>query len=443
MTEPNGQPAGTTTVLRNGRTVGVKGTIDITVADETIVAIGPLATGTTQAGAGTPTNSADRARPTACVVDLGGRLVLPAMAEPHAHLDKALVADEVPNPSGDLAGAIDAMDRAAADGRLGHDAMVDRAVHAVEMLVARGVTDIRSHINVGAGVGAAYLRAITEVRERFGPMVNLELVALTHSPITGQAGAGNRRALLAAIETGVDLIGGCPHLEDDPEGSIDLFLEVAAEAGMGIDLHMDETLDPSVFHLDHLARRVLDTGFDRPVAASHSVSLGLHDVATQRRTAELLARAGVAVVALPQTNLFLQGRDQPVAPPRALTPVALLQEAGVTVAAGGDNVQDPFNPMGRGDQLEIANLMVLMAHRPPETAYDMVANQVRVMMGRPPVEMVVGSRADLVALSATGVRHALAMQPHDRLVFRGGRLAASSTATTTIHHPAGPEGGEH
>jgi cytosine/creatinine deaminase len=42
------------------------------------------------------------------VVDLGGRLLLPAAAEPHAHLDKALTADLVPNPSGDLLGAIDA-----------------------------------------------------------------------------------------------------------------------------------------------------------------------------------------------------------------------------------------------------------------------------------------------------------------------------------------------
>ncbi len=437
MTEPTGQRSGSTTILRNGRTLDRRSIVDLTVTDGIIAAIEPSIERTAQSHrdpTGEPGGAQARA---ATVVDLGGRLVLPSMAEPHAHLDKALVADEVPNPTGDLTGAIDAMDRAADQGLLSHDAVVERAALAVELLLGRGVTDIRSHINVGDGFGAAYVRAATEVRDRIRHMVDLDLVALTHSPVTGADGAGNRRALADAIEAGVDVVGGCPHLEDDPEGSIDLFLEAATEAGIGLDLHMDETLDPAVFHLDYLARRVLDTGFDRPVVAGHSITLGLQDLATQHKTAGLLARAGVAVVALPQTNLFLQGRDHPVATPRALTPVAVLQDAGVTVVAGGDNMQDPFNPMGRGDQLEIANLMVLTAHRRPEVAFDMVSNQVRAMMGRPPVEVAVGSRADLVAVPASGIRHALATQPHDRLVFRAGRLVASSTATSTIHHHHG------
>jgi cytosine deaminase len=437
MTEPNGRRSSTTTVLRNGRTVDRTSIVDLTVTDGIIVAIEPSTERTAQTNWDQAREPGRAPALAATVVDLGGRLVVPSMAEPHAHLDKALVADEVANPTGDLIGAIDAMDRAAGQGLLSHDAVVERAALAVELMLARGVTDIRSHINVGDGFGAAYVRAATEVRDRVRHMVDLELVALTHSPVTGTDGTGNRRALAEAIEAGVDVVGGCPHLEDDPEGSIDLFLEAGAEAGIGLDLHMDETLDPAVFHLDYLARRVLDTGFDRPVVAGHSVTLGLQDVATQERTARLLARAGIAVVALPQTNLFLQGRDHPVATPRALAPVAVLQEAGVTVTAGGDNMQDPFNPMGRGDQLEIANLMVLTTHRRPEVAFDMVSNQVRAMMGRPPVEVAVGSRADLVAVPASGIRHALATQPHDRLVFKAGRLVASSTATTTIHHHHG------
>src|SRR5215216_2321158 len=41
-------------------------------------------------------------------LDLTGYLLLPAPAEPHAHLDKALTAARVPNPTGDLVGAIEA-----------------------------------------------------------------------------------------------------------------------------------------------------------------------------------------------------------------------------------------------------------------------------------------------------------------------------------------------
>ena len=44
--------------------------------------------------------------------------------------------------------------------------------------------------------------------------------------------------------------------------------------------------------------------------------------ARQREVAELVAAAGISVVALPQTNLFLQGREPAgIAIPRGLTAV--------------------------------------------------------------------------------------------------------------------------
>ena len=87
---------------------------------------------------------------------------------------------------------------------------------------------------------------------------------------------------------------------------------------------------------------------------------------------------------LPQTNLFLQGRDHPAATPRGLTAVAALQEAGVLVAAGADNVQDPFNLVGRSDPLETAALMVMAGHQLPDTAFDMVSNNAAAPSGFSP-----------------------------------------------------------
>src|SRR5690242_18988358 len=43
------------------------------------------------------------------IIDLGGRLVVPAFVEPHAHLDKAFLSERILNPTGDLMGAIMAM----------------------------------------------------------------------------------------------------------------------------------------------------------------------------------------------------------------------------------------------------------------------------------------------------------------------------------------------
>jgi cytosine deaminase len=86
----------------------------------------------------------------------------------------------------------------------------------------------------------------------------------------------------------------------------------------------------------------------------------------QRAVARKAAAAGISVVCLPQTNLYLQANGLHTAPPRGLAPVRVLLEEGVNVCAGGDNLQDPFNPMGRADPLEAANLLVTVALDPQE-----------------------------------------------------------------------------
>jgi cytosine deaminase len=362
----------------------------------------------------------------AVVDDLAGWLLLPAMAEPHAHLDKALTAERVPNPACDLLGAIDAWCAAADAGAFTHDDIVQRAAAAMELLVLNGVTAVRTHVNVGAAVGASSVVAVREARERFAGVLHVQIVALTSSPMTGADGAGNRAALAAALDVGVDLVGGCPHLEPDGTAMIRGAIAAATEAGIGLDLHVDETLDPTVLTLRDYARQVIDAGFEGTAAASHCVSLGMQDAELQRVIAAEVAQAGIAIVPLPQTNLFLQGREHPTATPRGLTALRALREAGVLVAAGADNVQDPFNLVGRSDPLETAALLVMAGHVPPDEAYEMVSNNVRRAMGLAEVRFRPGDPADVVAIRAPSVRGAIADAPHDRRVYRAGRLVASS-----------------
>lgn len=365
--------------------------------------------------------------------DLAGWLLLPAMAEPHAHLDKALTADLVPNPAGDLSGAIDAWIAAATSGRITHEDTVTRAVTAARMLAVRGVTAVRSHVNVGEGYGAASINAINEARIELGGLVELQTVALVHSPLTGPDGAGNRQALDHAIEAGANLVGGCPHLDPDGSGLIAHTLAVATQAGLPMDLHVDETLDASMLTLPVYARQVIEAGFTHGVTASHCVSLGMQGPRVQGEVAAVVAQAGMAVVALPQTNLFLQSRGVPTAAPRGLTAINPLLDAGVVVTAGADNVQDPFNLMGRSDPLETAALMVMAGHRSPEVAYDMVSNAARRAMGLAAVNFEVGDPADFVALDAPTLRAAMANAPMARRTFRAGKLVASADQQTVIY----------
>ncbi|MEX0848284.1 MAG: amidohydrolase family protein [Ilumatobacteraceae bacterium] len=353
-------------------------------------------------------------------IDLDGMLVLAAFAEPHAHLDKAFLAETVPNPSGDLMGAIMAME--AHRHLLTLDDTIERADRAVRLMLSNGVTAIRTHADCTIEHGLMSVEALIAVRERFRGRVHIEVCVLNGWPSTGPEGADQRALLRDAISLGVDLIGGCPHLESMPEAATDQFLELADAAGLGVDLHTDETLDPTVLALEHLAHRVLDSGFALPVTASHCVSLGMQPERRQREVAELVSAAGIDVVALPHTNLFLQGRGHAAPTPRGLTAVAALRAAGVNVVAGADNLQDPFNPVGRGDPLETAGLMIMASHLLPAEAADAVSEGVRATMRLAASGPRAGAVADLVALPSGSVREAIAMGPSGRIVFSAGRI---------------------
>jgi len=365
--------------------------------------------------------------------DLKGHLVLPGLVEPHAHLDKALTADVVPNPRGDLMGAIEAWVAAEDRGLFDLDSMTSRAVSALRRLASNGVTAVRSHVNVGASDrDQVHLRAIQRARRLVGDAMEVQIVALMHSPMAGQDGRDNRAALERAIESGVDLVGGCPHLESDGAGMIDIVCRMAAEAGLGLDLHVDETLDPTMLTLRRYCETVGEIGFTTSRAASHCVSLAMQSLEVQEEIAALAAAVGVDIVALPQTNLFLQGRDHPVAMPRGITPVEVLREAGVRVAAGGDNVQDPFNPVGRSDPLETAALMIMAAHQLPHAALDTVSNGARAVLGLPPAGPMVGAVADFLVIDALTPRQAIADAPMTRRTYRRGRLTMASQVTRTF-----------
>jgi cytosine deaminase len=254
----------------------------------------------------------------------------------------------------------------------------------------------------------------------------VEVFALCGWPSIGAEGADQRALLREAVAMGVDGIGGCPHLESDPVAANETFLAMAAEAGLPLDLHTDETLDPTRLSVEDLAERVLASGFAQRVTASHCVSLGMQSEPVQARVAEKLAAAGISVIALPSSNLFLQGREHRTGTPRALTAIAALRSAGVNVAAGADNLQDPFNPVGRADCLETAGLMIMAGHVLPDDAYTMVSGSVRELMGLPVAGSEPGQVADLVLLQARSTRDGIAFASDDRCVVRAGVVVAGS-----------------
>ena len=351
-------------------------------------------------------------------VNLNGYVLSSSFVEPHAHLDKAFLADRISNPAGDLMGAIRGLEQVR--GTITHEDLVERATRAVHLMSQNGVTSIRTHADTTISGGLSSVQALLEVKKNCAHFMDIQVAMLLEWPVTGTAGKERQALARDAISAGVDVIGGCPHLDPDPRGAVEYLLSLAIDAQLPLDLHADENMRSDSSDLEHLADVVIRDGVSHQMNASHCVSLSTRSENDIDRIAAKVATAGITVTALPQTNLFLQERGVSTNPARAITPIHRLQQAGVVVAAGADNLQDPFNLVGRGDPLEIASLLMISAHSTAYQAIQMVSSNSHKAVHGVTSSMAVGDPADFTAIPATNLRESIAMGPPDRIVVYGG-----------------------
>ena len=362
-------------------------------------------------------------------VDAQGYVVTAAAADAHAHLDKALSLDGLLEDSadpgyGDLHRAI-AQWQVISESADADDYYRRAKAAALEML-SNGVTAIRSHCNLNDGPDPLLgLGALMRVRDELRPLLDIE-IAILPAPWSATAD------IAAAMSAGADIVGGCPHLADDPEAELDRLVELAHTFGVGIDIHADEQLTPTMLSVRSLARHARDRPLPGTVTAGHCVSLGVLDAELLAAVVSELAQAGVGVVTLPITNLYLQGWDHPSWTPRGLTAVRALLDAGVTLAGGGDNIRDPFNPVGRADPLETASLLVVAGHLSVEEAVAAVTAGGRKVMGLPVAGPQVGAAADLLMCKGSSLRDVVARGPRDRMVVHAGRVVSASVSSSVV-----------
>lgn len=382
--------------------------VDVVLADGLVTAVVPTG----------------QAAPSDAQLDLTGYLLLPAVADPHAHLDKARSWTAIQPPMGDLISAIGAW-RSYSDVMTEDDVAARARAQALAML-ALGTTAVRTHVDIRLGDDPTLnVRALVRVREELGSLMDLELVALAGPDTTD-------RAVDMALDLGVDLVGGAPHLALDPLADMTRLLSIAERRGVGVDLHVDESLDGPVT-LDAYARAV--RGWSQNVSAGHCCRLGTLETAERVRIIAEVVASDVGIIANPITNLYLQGWQHDTSTPRGLVPARELLDAGARFAAGADNVRDPFNPLGRSDGLETAMLLVVAGHLTTAEAYAAVSTGARDVMRLPAAGPVVGARADLLAVRGVDLAEVVACAPADRMVLRAGRLVARTTTQLELAVP--------
>lgn len=356
--------------------------------------------------------------------DANGWMALPPMADVHAHIDKALTWNAAGQPQGSLEDACDCWLKFAPT--LTDEQIIVRAEQALRKYIAAGVTALRTHANFGmAGDPLANIKALTYLKHKYASLIDLQIVVLPHDGLP-------TRTIEQAVEAGADLMGGAPHLSENPVKELNRLLDIAEQYGIGADMHTDETLDPNMLTIMDYANRVKhwDDGLIR--SAGHCVSLSVQPVDRLDRILNTVRDAGITIITNPQTNLFLQGWDHPVSTPRGIAPVNRIREHGITLAAGGDNMQDPFNPFGRGDMLEMVSLLVTAGHMDPVAAYETSSVEGRKVMQLPTANLQTGQMADMLLIEGDTLSGIIASNGPNRIVIRHGRVIAKTTSTTQI-----------
>ncbi|TFW28497.1 amidohydrolase family protein [Massilia horti] len=362
-------------------------------------------------------------------IDAGGMLASPPFVDAHFHMD-ATLSYGLPrvNGSGTLLEGIALWGELKP--QLTQDAIVERALQYCDWAVARGLLAIRTHVDICDDRLLA-VEALLEVRRRVAPYLDLQLVAF---PQDGLLRSPNAFAnLRRAVEMGVDVVGGIPHFERTMEQgaqSVRLLCEYAAERGLPVDMHCDESDDPLSRHIETLACETRRLGLQGRVAGSHLTSMHSMDNYYVSKLLPLIFDSGVAVIANPLINITLQGRHDSYPKRRGMTRVPELIAAGVDVAFGHDCVMDPWYGLGSGDMLEVAHMALHVAQMTGQAAMRqcfMAVTEVPArILGLAGYGIAPGCHADLVLLDAADPVEAIRLRAARRLVLRRGKVVAES-----------------
>jgi cytosine/creatinine deaminase len=376
-------------------------------------------------------------------IEAGNRLVSPPFVDTHFHMDATLSLG-IPrlNESGTLLEGI------ALWGELKPlltiEAVVERALRYCDLAVAQGLLAIRTHVDV-CDNRLTGVEALLDVREKVKPYLDLQLVAFPQDGYHRAPGAAEN--LKRALDMGVDVVGGIPHFErtmQDGAASVRALCEIAAERGLRVDMHCDETDDPLSRHIETLAYETQRLGLQGRVVGSHLTSMHSMDNYYVSKLIPLMAEAKLNAIANPLINITIQGRHDTYPKRRGMTRVPELMAAGLTVAFGHDCVMDPWYGMGSGDMLEVAHMGLHVAQM---TGQDAMRNCFAAVTVNPArilqldgYGIALGKNADLVILQAADPVEAIRVRATRLAVLRRGKVIAETPAQTArLNLPGRPE----
>ncbi|MBO9397064.1 amidohydrolase family protein [Shimia sp. R9_2] len=368
------------------------------------------------------------------VIDVGGNLVSPPFVDPHFHMDATL---SLGTPRMNVSGTL--LEGIALWGELkpiqSVEDIIARAMRYCDLAASMGLGAIRTHVDT-CDDELKGVRALLEVREQVKDYIELQLVAFPQDGVLRDPTA--MANTIRALDMGVDVVGGIPHFERtmaDGAESVRQLCEIAAERGLMVDMHCDESDDPHSRQIETLAYETQRLGLQGRVAGSHLTSMHSMDNYYVSKLIPLMVEAGVHAIPNPLINIMLQGRHDTYPKRRGQTRVRELRDAGITVGFGSDCVMDPWYSLGKADMLDVAFMGLhvgqLSSREDMAWCFEAVTTNSAKIMGLEGYGLAPGCRANMVLLQAQDPIEAIRLRAHRLAVIRSGKVIAQNAPQMT------------
>jgi cytosine deaminase len=406
-------------VIRNAQLRGEDKLVDIAIEKQHIKSVGPRIAAKAKAE-----------------IDAGGNLVVPSFINLHLHADKSLLGEVMrPNVSGTLPEAIEITN----EFKRNYDPkeVAERAGRVIEAGVLNGTSQFRLFCDVGTIGGLKGAEGLLLAREKYRDYCKIEVVSFPQEGIVRDPGAAE--LMDEAIKIGCDVVGGLPWYEYTDEHArqhIDICFELAKKHDLDIHMLVDDTDDANSRSLEYLALKTMNEDFHGRVAASHCGAMAFYNDVYAAKVIDMVATADVTISSNTQINLVCSDRLGHEPKKRAIARVKELLARGVNVISSQDDVNDPYYPFGKPDQLEVG---LMMAHNAQltlphelEQVFDMITVNAARAARLDDYGIAPGCLADLVVVETKNIHDALRIQPPRLFVVKAGRIVARSTLIQTL-----------
>lgn len=372
-------------------------------------------------------------------IDCEGRVVLPGLVEGHIHPDKAFLEERKPNVSGTLEEAIKNTGELKAE--YTYEDVYARSEKVLKWAIAKGTTVMRAHPDVDHIEKLMGVEVLLELKEVYKDKIDLQIVVFPQEGILKSEGTLER--MEEGILMGADVVGGCPYNEKTLEDSIrhlELVFDLAQKHDLPLDLHVDfadHTEDPRYLLTDRICDLTIERGMQGRVTLGHVTTLGSLDLEEASLLFAKIAHAGITIMPLPATDVYLNGRNDEKNVRRGMAPVRQMLEHGVNVAFASNNIRNAFTPFGNANLLLIGYLLAetqfMGSAEQQRAVLDMITYNAAKCLGiEETYGIAEGKKADLVVFDSLKLSDVIQDQPIANYVIKAGRVIVEQSMNRTV-----------